>query len=293
MIRDLLVSGTSIASGWGHGKTTSEPNPNQYSWINYFANSTSTQNIWNHSYVSKPMQVTMDHVILFCEQYFERYGNYNNLFVIAEFLLPQNIKWPSLNLKSGSASEIVTPVVTQHADDGVINTDLASTYKTMYIRHNRNLDLLDTNTPFNFVGVSDVDQVDLTAHSIRLQQYTQSSESKLAVRLQHAQAQIAQFQNWLFERNIPHLLFWACGIGESFHKMVDKALLPVVKQNRLIPMSQFTCFSKAAEWSIQHDNHHPDQQGHKKIADFLLQYIADNQLLSPPLNKHTSGEHNG
>ena len=284
VINDLLVSGTSIASGWGHGKKSA--NPSSYSWIDYFANSTNIQNVWNHSYVSKPMQVTMDHVILFCEQYFERYGNYDNLFVIAEFLLPQNVKWPALKLRSSIESEIVTPIVTQHADDGIINTDLASTYKTMYIRHSRNLNLLDTNTPFNFVGVSEVDQADLTAHSIRLQQYTQSSESKLVVRLQHAREQISQFQDWLFERNIPHLFFWACGIGESFHKMVDNALLPVVKQNRLIPMTQFTCFSKATEWSIQHDNHHPDQQGHKKIADFLLDYMMRNGLLARPLDKN-------
>lgn len=288
MVRDLLVSGTSIASGWGHGKKTA--NPNNYSWIDYFANNTNAQNVWNHSYVSKPMQTTMDHVVLFCEQYFERYGNYDNLFVIAEFLLPQNVKWPSLSLKSSIESEIVTPVVIQVSKDGILNGDLSDRgYKTMYIRHEKNLNLLDTSTPFDFISKSEISEADLTAHSMRLQHFAESGNSNVIVRLQHAQAEITQFQDWLFERNIPHLMFWACGVGRPFHRLVDKALLPVVKQNRLIPMSQFTCFSKAAEWSIQHHDYHPDQQGHKKIADYVFQYIADNQLFSPPLAKHLEG----
>ena len=179
MIRDLLVSGTSIASGWGEGKMQSRPDPKNYSWINYFANSTNIQNIWNHSYVSKPMQVTMEHTMLFCEQYLERYGNYDNLFVIAEFTLPQNVKWTELHLKSNIDSEIITPVVIQHANDGVINADVANTYKTMFIRHKKDLNLLDSSTSFNFISRDEIDEADLIAHSLRLQQFTQSSESNL------------------------------------------------------------------------------------------------------------------
>lgn len=292
MINDLLVSGTSIASGWGDGKMT-KPDPRNYSWINYFANSTNIQNIWNHSFVSKPMQVTMEHTMLFCEQYLERYGNYKNLFVIAEFTLPQNVKWPELHLKSSIDSEIITPVVIQHATDGVINADVADTYKTMFIRHKKNLNLLDGSTSFNRIGIDEIDDVDLTAHSLRLQRFKESSESNLVVRLQSARTEIEQFQNWLFERDIPHLFFWAAGIGRTFHKMVDKALLPYVKQNRLIPMTQFTCFSKGAEWSIKHDNYHPDQQGHKKIAEFVYDYVVKHNLLTPPVTKYIEGQHNG
>ena len=292
MINDLLVSGTSIASGWGDGKMTN-PDPKNYSWINYFANSTNIQNIWNHSYVSKPMQATMEHTMLFCEQYLERYGKYDNLFVIAEFTLPQNVKWPELHLKSNIDSEIITPVVIQHADNGVINADVADSYKTMFIRHKKNLNLLDENTSFNFISRSEIDEADLIAHSMRLQQFTQSSESNLLYRLQSAKAEITQFQTWLFERNIPHLFFWAAGIGKTFHKMVDKALLPSVKQNRLIPMTQFTCFSKAAEWSIQHRNYHPDQQGHKKLAEYVYNYVVEYDLLTPPVTKYIQGQYDG
>ena len=83
------------------------------------------------------------------------------------------------------------------------------------------------------------------------------------------------------------------GIGKTFHKMVDKALLPSVKQNRLIPMTQFTCFSKAAEWSIKHDNYHPDQQGHKKLAEYVYNYVVEYDLLTPPVTKYIQGQHDG
>ena len=289
MINDLLVSGTSIASGWGDGKMTN-PDPRNYSWINYFANSTNIQNIWNHSYVSKPTQVTIDHTKLFCEQYLERYGSYNNLFVIAEFTLPQNVKWPTLHLKKSIDSEIVTPVVIQHANDGVINADSADTYKTMFIRHKKDLNLLDTNTPFDFIGMSEIDEADLTAHGVRLQNFSQSNESSLIYRLQQVSVELKHFQDWLIKRNIPHVFFWAAGIGKTFHKMVDKALLPVAQQNRLIPMTEFTCFSKGAEWSIKHDNYHPDQQGHKKIAEFVYDYVVKHDLLCPPHAKYLEGK---
>jgi hypothetical protein len=290
MINDLLVSGTSIASGWHSGKVSADPR--EYSWINYFANSANIQNVWNHSYVSKPMQATMEHTILFCEQYLERYGNYKNLFVIAEFTLPQNVKWPTLGLKNGINSEIITPVVIQHAG-GINNADLASTYKSIFVRHKTNLNLLDHNTSFNFVGVNEIDDADLTAHGLRLQRFVETSESNLTFRLESAKIEITQFQDWLFERNIPHLFFWGGGIGESFHNMVDKALLPIVKQNRLIPMKEFTCFSKSAEWSIKHDNYHPDQQGHKKIAEFIYNYVVKHDLLAPPVTKYTQGHNYG
>lgn len=294
MIRDLLVSGTSIASGWGEGKMQSRPDPKNYSWINYFANSTNIQNIWNHSYVSKPMQVTMEHTMLFCEQYLERYGNYDNLFVIAEFTLPQNVKWPTLKLKTGLESEIVTPVVVQYADDGLVhNADLADTYRTMFIRHKKDLNLLDSAVTFNYISHTEVDEADLTAHSIRLQQYSESNYSALTTRLHSARVEISQFQDWLFERNIPHMFFWAAGTAPNFHKFVDKALLPSVKQNRLVPMTQYTGMSKAVEWSIKHDNYHPDQQGHKRIGDFVFDYVTKHNLLTPPHAKYLEGNTHG
>lgn len=285
-----MVSGTSIASGWGDGKQKNNPDPQNYSWINYFANSTNAQNVWNHSYVSKPPLVTIEHTMLFCEQYLERYGSYENLFVIAEFLLPQNTKWPELAVK-GSNNEIVTPIVVQRKD-GVFNVEYGN-YTTIFIRHQKDLNLLETNVPFSFIGLNQIEEADLTAHGMRLQKFANSDESNLVLRINKTREDIHKFQNWLFERNIPHLFFWACGTGRGFLKMVDKAILPVVKQNRFVPMTDFTCFSKAEEWSIQHDNFHPDQQGHKKIAEYLYDYVVKHDLLTPPLTKHTEDTKNG
>ena len=58
-------------------------------------------------------------------------------------------------------------------------------------------------------------------------------------------------------------------------------------------MTQFTCFSKAAEWSIQHRDYHPDQQGHKKLAEYVYDYVVKHDLLTPPMTKYIEGQNNG
>jgi len=278
-MRDLFINGTSIASGWSQGY---KPDPNNYSWANYFANLINSENMWNVSYVSKPIQVTIEHTIGFCEQYYEKYGTYENLLAMVELLLPQNVKWPSVSFKNKEISDVISPVVVFKNKEGIANTDTYSDIGTMFIRHKAQIDYLSQQSHFEYVPHSEVDSIDYEIHAHKLQTYYADNNALLAKRLHEANQEINFLHEWLTTRNINYLMFWGCGIGNQFHKIVDRS---ISTHNRLIPMQKFTCFSKAIEWSVKPDGYHPDQTGHKKIADYLFSELMDRSQAVSMLKK--------
>jgi hypothetical protein len=279
-LRDLFVNGTSIASGWGTGYEQRVPQPNQTSWVHYFANTHNVQKLWNHSAVSKPIQISIEDTVGFCSEYLDHYGSYNNLFVIVELLLPENTKWPSIH--SPYSDEVIQPIVIQ-TPDGKLST--------MFVRHSKQKNYLSDKNMLEYVHPSQIDLVEYQKHALRLQNYSQRNKNLSASRLWQARSEIKFLHEYLLNRNIAHVIFWGCGMGHSYHKTVDRAIMPIVQQHRLIPMQTFTCFSKGSEWSQHPIEHHPDQQGHQRIAKFLNDYIAEHDLIRPPNQINKFYEH--
>lgn len=284
MIRDIFVNGTSIASGYGQGHER-VAQPNEYSWVNHFCNHFHAQNLWNHSMVSKPMYLSIDHTVGFCEQYFERYGSYNNLFAVIELTLPQAIRFKSVTSKTSEYdSQTIHPVVVHRNHNNDVK-HAAQDFSTIFVRHDKDIDYLSTKPIFQYVPPADISEIEYNAHTSRALNYYLNEGGKLAARLYDVSRELDTFQKWMIERNISYVICWGGGKGEKYHKMVDKMISPVNFQNRIIPMQQYTCFSKANEWSINAFNDHPDAVGAKRIADFIAKYVTDHGLLTPPLTK--------
>ena len=67
MIDDLYVDGNSYASGWGRGLERSiSKQPGFDSWVDYFADLSNCENVWNHSLVAKPIEMQKYDVVNFC-----------------------------------------------------------------------------------------------------------------------------------------------------------------------------------------------------------------------------------
>lgn len=280
MKKHLFVNGTSVASGWGTGHER-VAQPGKTSWAHHLAAKIGADELWNVSVVSKPIPITIEHTIGFCEQYFNKYNTFEDLFVAIEMTLPQNERWKNVSFKGNNRNEVITPIVVQLDSNSTPNADIGEKYQTVYVRHDRDINYLSETTLFHYIPRSDVESLEHATHTEKLQEYD-ASRNIIARRLYEAGQEIAFLQKWLVERNIAFIMFWAAGIHPSFQKRVDKALLAASLPNRLIPMQMFTAFSKGAEWSINPYLNHPDEVGQYKMSEFLYEYIMTHDLFEQP-----------
>lgn len=277
---DLFINGTSIASGYGLGRETAAglARPEQYTWIHHFANKFNCNEIWNHSVPSKPIDLTIKDTIGFCTQYYEKYGSYDNLFVICELSLPTIMTDKSMRFSTnidGKVRSIIVP-----AGDGNWGVDNAKGFETVFIGEIDKPDYLNSKSSFSYVPPEDINEEDLRKHkACRDQVYLTHKKHQLKT-IMETTAQIDKLQQWLIERDIKFGMFWAGGTHANFHKLVDSVLNTTRAVDRMIPMKEFTCYSKGIEWSDDPFLNHPDAIGHARIADFLYDYVLKNDWLS-------------
>lgn len=280
MTKHLFVNGTSVAAGWGLHDNTNVTINRDSTWVNAFSEKLNASKTWNISLISKPIEITIDHTIEFCKQYYATYNTYENLFVAVEFTLPQLKKWDAVKLSDRNSDTNVIPIVVQKDTDNIGNSDMGTYYRTVFIKHKREMNYLSDDTLFYYVPDSEIDETDFVKHTLAVEHYSQIP-NLLAKRLYESTNEIDFLQQWLSDHNIAYMMFWACGIHPSFHKIVDKAHSSL-HNNRFIPMSNFTAFSKGAEWSDNPYQHHPDEAGHYKIGEFLFDYASEHKLFQKP-----------
>ena len=280
MKKHLFVNGTSVASGWGKGQER-VAQPGKKSWVHHFAEKMGADELWNVSVVSKPIGITIDHTIGFCEQYLERYKTYKNLFVAIELILPQHEKWDTVRHTLDDVNEVVTPIVVQLDTSDMPNADVADRYQTIFVRHKKHINYLEQDTLFHYIPPSEVMSIDYAEHLRKLQSIA-PPQTNLTKRLVESAKELSFLQHWLAERNIAFMMHWAAGMHPGFQRRVDKAILKNTMPHRLVPMQHFTAFSKGAEWSIDAVANHPDSVGQFRIAEFLYEYACTHNLFENP-----------
>jgi len=276
---DLFVNGTSVASGWGTGaekfKSIGDSDITT-SWPHFLANKLNCEQMWNHSFPSKPMSFTIADTIGFCEQYYEKYGTYKNLFAIIEWLMPQSHgKWkPVSSSHSLYRDQTIIPVV-------ISWPDAPNVYETMYMLKSTNANYLNNRSVYEPIHWRYVDHTDMAQHEQQRDHYYKNVYS-LSRRLVESAQEIQSVKKWLTERGIRYVMYWAYGLGRNkqfMRRMIDQAVLPVVEQDpTFIPIKQFAG-GDAAEHSLNPLRGHPDIFGQQYISDYLFNYIITHRLL--------------
>lgn len=273
---DLFVNGTSVASGWGTGiEKISDPLTSK-SWPHFLANKLNCDRLWNHSLPSKPMSFTIADTIGFCEQYYEKYGNYDNLFVVIEWLMPHaHGKWSPVYSNSPLYREqTLLPVV-------ISNPDTPTEYETMYVCKPKHTDYL-ANTPiYDHVSWKQITDSSRQHHEQQRDHYYKNIYN-LSLRLFESKQEIVPVQQWLKQRNIKYMMFWAFGCGKTsgIRKMVTKTMTSTLEKDpRFVPILQFTSMSHGSTNSLEPNNGHPDIKGQHAITDYLFNYIITHRLL--------------
>ena len=315
MLNDIFVCGSSVASGYGKGKLDQQMGYNLKSWVTGLAEHTNANNVWNVSLPSKPIGLSTADAVQFVRQYWEKYRSFDNLFVIVEYTLPQYKHWDPIAVARNDAKEEIEVIPITFFKMGK-NTDHLTVDDPRYrgINHVGNkflkrnteeynmLSPTSTNPLYEEISAADLDKTFVNQMHKRSKDWLkydildsetgapQLSEKKMTTYLRYASDEIFSLRNYLESFNIPFLMFWAGGQTDTFCKKVDKYFAPLIESHRLIPMAQFSCNRAANEWSEESWGVHPDEIGHKRIAEFVYDWIHTHKLYTRPNSKIFTGD---
>lgn len=312
MLNDIFVCGSSVASGYGRGKIDRTTRAYNKSWVHYLAEISSAKTVWNSSFSSKPIGLATGEIAEFTRQYGDRYKSYKDLFVIAEYTLPQYRHWdPVATSRTDTQQEIeVIPISFFRAGENLDHVTSTS-FRDSGLQHigkrflvKNDVNILDEPhqlyTTMQFSNLDPKLVNDFTHKSREWLKYDQVdietgerslSEKKMASFLRYASDEITTTQNYLEHLNIPYLMFWAGGQSDNFCKKVDRYFAPLMANKRLIPMSTFTANKGAQEWSDDPIGVHPDEKGHRAISEYIYNWIVENNLQKNPNNTIFTGDY--
>ena len=307
MLNDIFVCGSSVASGYGKGKIDGKMGNSLKSWVNFLSEYSSAKNVWNVSLPAKPIGLSTVDVVQFVRQYGERYNTYNDLFVIVEYTIPQYRHWDPVAVSRNDTKEIIEVIPTASFRMGKNTDHLTSAGprdngashvgQKFLTRASDEYDMLSPTNACNLyeeIRPSDLDKTFVDDYTHKAKEWLkydvidpetysrQVSEKKMLTFLRYASDEVAFLQRYLTHFNIPYLMFWAGGQTPAFCRTVDRYFTPLMKDNRLIPMSKFSCNRAAIEWSNESWGVHPDEVGHQRIAEFIHDWIKTHKLTTKP-----------
>lgn len=292
MLKDILVVGTSIASGIGRGLEKKPEASAVKSWVHQLAEMTGARNVWNHSFPGKPLGLVNADAVEFVKQYYDRYRSLENLFIILEYSFPSYRHWdPVANARSDCAQMNIVPMayfkpmqsVEQAASEIYYRGNNFLETKFLYRRtsdllgHNNHTYHMYTEADKNDILPEDLQKFE----SLALEWFTPSEENRLKY-LKYAYDEIMSAQNYCRHKNIAFMQTWVGGLTDGYKRGVDRFLKPLMYDKRLVPMTEFTAASYGLENSKKPWRNHPDEHGHKKTAEFYRDWIKRYELFKRP-----------
>jgi len=291
-MRDLFVNGCSYATGWHGGNqalptvTSKDVITDTLSWVQMFANHNNVQNCWNHSMVAKPIEMMYEDTIGFCKQYYNKYGTFENLFVINELTDPNYRKFDPVTLKGIVTDKKfdeeykVVPIVFR-SEQSLLDGEV-SPWKSIFVKIKKNVDYLAEDQFGEQIDMREILKGELARHKHEKDFQHEQSKANTFRHLELTREVLESVSDFLISENIPHLLFWIGGRQEGFKKLLDKYYTKLIKHHRLIPACTFTGIDFGLKHSVEPIGVHPDHFGHKAVADFLNDYVHTYNLTAKP-----------
>lgn len=292
-MRDLFVNGCSYATGWHGGEqaiptiTSKDIVTDTLSWVQMFANQNNVQNCWNHSIVAKPIEMMYEDTVGFCKQYYDKYGTFEHLFVINELTDPNYRKFNPVVLngivtdKKFDEEYQIMPIVfrsEKSLQDGVV-----SGWKSIFVKMKKNIDYLSEDQFGEQIDMRDVLKGELARHQQEKEfEHAQTSFSDTLRHFDLTKTVLENVTDFLISENIPHVMYWVAGRQDAYKKLIDKYYTKIIEHHRLVPACTFTAIDYGVKYSIEPIGVHPDQFGHKAVADFLNDYIHTYNLTKKP-----------
>jgi len=292
MIDHLYINGCSYATGWGKVHELSiTREKGMKSWVDHFANKVSASDVWNHSLIGKPIGMSTIDTLGFCEEYYKRYQTFKDLFIVIEYTGPKYKLYPEIKVSSGDyKGEWIYPVSFMSGknvtDFGPVGS-AGVMWNTLWVRKNKSY-LKPQEPEFLFVDRKNIRPEDIAKHNSGLEHWLMSTAVDLTPAVTQSYLEIQQTQKYLNNRNIRYVMYWIGGVSPSREdyaigeKFYDQKYRKLYKNNRFIPMSTFTGTKATIKLSEKPFAGHPDATGHKRIADYLYNWVTKYNLHKTP-----------
>lgn len=263
---DIMVNGTSVASGWGNGKEDLTGFNNTSSWPHFFANMSNASRLWNHSLPSKPLELVIRDQYRFCDQYMNAGNSPDNLFCMVE------LGWPSYPdfIQVDDRSRQLFPVFFKEC----------SSDQSIYCNNTWWSDFIvsSPHDPDYLSGsVYEADSVTGGAYRVIC-----SAKSKIMYqntfneRMNKICKKIRELSKWLDSYNFSFIIFWG---ANEIPGVVDQQMTTSLGGHKhYIPMRDFSTLLNGVAWSKSPKRNHPDLLGSKRIAKYLFEQTTRKQL---------------
>jgi hypothetical protein len=279
MISDLYVDGNSYASGWGRGlQTAILKQPDFESWVDYFADLSNCENVWNHSLVAKPIDMQKYDVINFCNEYYKKHNSFDRLFVIVElpfvwYRILHNLRIRENNFKGETAYPIIM--------SKWIHLDTLD-YMIHYVR--RSGDYLTIKEPlFSTISRQQLDLNDVAKTEKLAEQWMNERPRRFTEHMTFAYENVHHIKQFLHQRNIPYMIYSSVVTEKNpYRDSIDFAFRNFYKDNRFVPIKEMTGTQIGTKASLETFRDHPDKTGHKAIATWLFEYLTKHNLTEKP-----------
>lgn len=277
MIDHLYINGCSHASGWGKGHELSiTKEKGMLSWVDHFAESISASEVWNHSLIGKPVGMSTIDTFGFCEEYYKKYKTFKDLFICIEYTGPQYKLFDQIEVSTGEfKGEYIIPVSFM-SGEGIDDFPTAN-WVTLWIRKNKEY-LKPQEPEFLYVDNNNIREEDIANHNLNLHEWLKDRHTDIMPFLTYAYTEIQRTQKYLEDRNIRYVMYWIGGTQENYTQFVDQKYSKLYQNKRFIPMTTYTGTKASIEWSEKPFANHPDAIGHKRIADYLYNWVIENDL---------------
>jgi len=286
-----------MASGVGQGlESRTAEDGAVVSWVTALANLLEVDNVWNHSLPGKPIGLVHADFVEFHRQYIKRYGTSENLTIILEYSMPSYRHWdPVAASRSDCMGMNIVPLAQfspimdwEKARSSAYYRDAKFLQTEFYER--REIDMLAVSRNAGadmYQKVTDdvilPDEV-LDFEARALEWFRPTEENKLRY-MKYAFDELGSAQRLCNHWNTAYLQTWAGGFNDDYKRGVDRFLKPLSQGNpRLIPMQEFTSITATNDWSDKVWRNHPDEVGHKRIAEYFYNYIKEHKIYERPNN---------
>jgi lysophospholipase L1-like esterase len=219
----------------------------------------------------------------FCNQYFNKFKSFDNLFVCVELSYITYRSIGTVKARDGIfKNQDITPVVMAKGTDVLNNETGGFGYIIQFVRKSNDyLDIqepLFTKVPEEHIDPNDVKRVKDFATQWLLTRFTNYIEH-----IEYMYVNLSKIRKFLIKRNIPFLIYSAAVSDDAPEKVfIDTSIRSLTKDKRVIPLSAFSGKTISSEYSIEEYTVHPDKSGHKAIGRHLYDWLVKYDLHKKP-----------
>ena len=213
----------------------------------------------------------------------DKYGSFKDLFIITELTDPSYREFDPVSLKGLSKikeDDFIVKPISFRSERSLVNKK-SEPFQTIYVKMQKNIDYLGTDNYAEQISMKDVMEGDIARHR-QERKFALHREQSPLENLECTREIIEKLDAFLFENNIPHMIFWIGGRQKQFKDFMDRYYRKYMKFHRMIPTNTFTGIDYSLKHSVEPIGIHPDQIGHIAIADFLTDYVQTYNLTSKP-----------